>query len=276
MSASVSAFETKTSGPQFAELATYGGEDIASAAVLRQHFAIPEDDCHALTDGVTWARRLGPQTNNKLPIILCAGASGCAMFYKAMAERLAEFYDGPVVIVDRYGIGLSDRVAGQRNDLDLWSRQLDELVKSLGYEQAHFMGSSFGCAVLVYFESKFPARVASLGFISACIGGAGPKAAFQKVKIIKKLAACCCCLTQVVLTKKFAVKKLYARCDGQVEEGADAVGLPIAKAMYRVKGTAKAWADQMLSKGQFEVHRDGLFDKFEGLASRDVPMSVPW
>ena len=86
---------------------------------------------------------------------------------------------------------------------------------------------------------KHPHRVASMALISALIGGFAKTAPAQKLTKYKCIFSffCCCCRWPVatkVLNKKL-VPKLYERCDHQAEEGADPDGLPVAKAMYRVK-----------------------------------------
>ena len=73
-----------------------------------------------------------------------------------------------VVAYDLFGRGLSDRPY-VNYDLTLFRNQLDLVLKKIGADNAHLVGSSFGCVIASDYAQHYPERVESL----AMIGPAG-------------------------------------------------------------------------------------------------------
>ena len=338
-----------SSPPAFTEApAGFPGEDVASASVLREHYGIPPEECLELEEGTCWCRRIEPAgwresgapaseekesnapaastgesqevESSRIPIVVCSGGTGAGMFYKQFATDLAASYQGPVIIFDRFNIGLSDRLDGKAaavrrtkageaegvgasgaseasgkgqgkeasaggrgrgrgaacyNNVDLWCRQLVQMLDKLNIPKAHFVGVSLASIIVTHLEASYPHRVARIALISALVGGfAAPmKKRFSKYKCI--FTKLCCCCWRSMATKVFRKKmvpKLYDRCDHQAEEGADPDGLPIAKAMYRVKGTTRALVDQFLGDPIYAYQMKGMHHFMKGLAERGVPL----
>ena len=132
--------------PAFTEApAGFPGEDVASASVLREHYGIPPEECLELEEGTCWCRRIEPAgwrgggapaseetesnapaastsdsqevESSRIPIVVCSGGTGAGMFYKQFATDLAASYQGPVIIFDRFNIGLSDRMELRPGDV---------------------------------------------------------------------------------------------------------------------------------------------------------------
>jgi pimeloyl-ACP methyl ester carboxylesterase len=240
-------------GPSIQEVEDYPGEDIESVSLLRTHFEIPKDELIALDEGVMWLRWFGKETASTLkpPILLCVGGTGCGMLYKAFAIKLQILYGGPVIIWDRFNMGLSDRVMHKRNGVALWTRQILQLLDNLHLTHVHLLGFSIAGTLLAYFGSRHPSRVSRMAMVSAQLGGAGSKTrkTIRKVFYLQKGSTLCCCMARTFReysARTKIIKKVWRRCKGQVEEGADPDGLPVCKAMYRVKGTAIKLLEQFV------------------------------
>ena len=130
---------------------------------------------------------LESHSHTRLPIIICIGNSGCAMFYNAWAKALAEEYGGRVLIYDRFNIGLSDRVKLDANDFPFWISQIAELMDVLKVPTAHFIGVSLGSEIVTRFAINYPARTGYLAVISPLFGGfkRGSNGDNQGIKLIK-------------------------------------------------------------------------------------------
>ena len=230
--------------PAFTEApAGFPGEDVASASVLREHYGIPPEECLELEEGTCWCRRIEPAgwrgggapaseetesnapaastsdsqevESSRIPIVVCSGGTGAGMFYKQFATDLAASYQGPVIIFDRFNIGLSDRLDGKAaaacrtnakhleaggagasgasgrgkgseasaggrgrgrgaacyNNVDLWCRQLVQMLDKLSIPKAHFVGISLASIIVTHLEASYPHRVARVALISALVGG---------------------------------------------------------------------------------------------------------
>jgi pimeloyl-ACP methyl ester carboxylesterase len=66
-----------------------------------------------------------------------------------------------VVVYDLFGRGLSDRPR-VNYDLALFRSQLDSVLKEVGGENVHLVGSSFGCVIASDYASHHPKRIKSL------------------------------------------------------------------------------------------------------------------
>ena len=81
------------------------------------------------------------------------------MFYKTFAQSLQVAYEGPVLIWDRFNIGLSDRIVESKNGMDLWLSQLVQMTDLLiGVDRkSHFVGFSLACIIMMKFVTENPA-----------------------------------------------------------------------------------------------------------------------
>ena len=73
---------------------------------LRTFYKIPDVEVLQLKQGKMWCRVYGKDASNKVPILLCIGGTGTAMFYKNFAIKMQTLCNGPVIIFDRFNICL--------------------------------------------------------------------------------------------------------------------------------------------------------------------------
>jgi len=66
-----------------------------------------------------------------------------------------------VVAYDLFGRGLSDRPHA-KYDLSLFRNQLDLVIKEVGGNKAHLIGSSFGCIIASDYANRHPEKIESL------------------------------------------------------------------------------------------------------------------
>ena len=223
---------------------------------------------------------------NVPPIIISIGGTGTAMFYNTFAQKISSLYNnGPVLLYDRFNMGLSDRIENQYNGATLWFSQLDQLLESeivglKGKHKVHFCTFSLATNILLSYaaNSKNSERIRSIAFLSGGIGGGTPFHQQRMRKMIKsfnKIKCLCCCLSNSIITRvvqKKVIPGLYERCEHQVVEGGDSVGLPVAKAMYRVKGFSSKFVEQMMEPIILNTIFDGASSDCEKLANTKIPV----
>ncbi len=115
-----------------------------------------------LADGMTHYETTGPDSGRV--VVLAAAFSVPAYLSDSLFQRLGR--DGyRAVRFDYYGRGWSDRVRSTY-DLDLFARQLDGLLDSLGVPgPVDLAGLSFGAAIVTHYADRHPDRVRSLIYI---------------------------------------------------------------------------------------------------------------
>merc|ERR1712146_511861 len=206
------------------------------------------------------------------------GGSGAAMLSKTFAETLANEYDGPVLIYDRFNIGLSDNTTtttGTKNGMDLWLSQLDQMFGSdivgLKGKKFHMMSFSMSTVTQFRYALKHPDRLVSAIFLSGILGSIGdPEVHKKKMAAFNNNNG-----QQHAMMMKFVVPALYQRAAGQVEEGADPDGLPVLRAMCRTKGFTEAFLAQMTDPTIMETMLNGAKDEScRELASTNIPIYV--
>lgn len=84
-----------------------------------------------------------------------------------------------VLRYDLFGRGFSDR-PDVRYDIELFCKQLRELVDILGFEQLHLIGLSLGGPITSTFAARYPERVRKLVLVDPC--GARPVTFAQVLK----------------------------------------------------------------------------------------------
>ena len=104
---------------------------------------------------------LGESEANTPPIVLIHGA-GCNLedMRLALGERLAAGHR--VVLIDRAGMGWSERKARDGSAPQFQAAILRELLDQLGIAQAIIVGHSWGGALAVSFALDYPDRTAAL------------------------------------------------------------------------------------------------------------------
>lgn len=227
-----------------------------------------------------WFRWFNKEKLETVPaIVISVGGTGAAMNSKSFAETLANEYGGPVLIYDRFNMGLSDNTTtSTKNGMDLWLSQLDQMFDSdiVGLKGKKFHMMSFSMSTITQFQYalKNPDRLVSVIFLSGVLGSIGDPeghkkkmAAFNNNNGDKN--------GQVAMMMKLVVPYLYQRAAGQVEEGADPDGLPVVRAMCRTKGFTEAFLGQMTDPTIMETSVNGASDEgCRQLASTKIPIYV--
>jgi pimeloyl-ACP methyl ester carboxylesterase len=145
-----------------AVLVAYRVRDPERRAIdARARQGVPGHFVH-LADGVTHYETAGPDTGQV--VLLAAAFSVPAYLSDSLFQRLGRA-GFRAVRFDYYGRGWSDRPM-TTYDLDLFGRQMAELLDSLGAPGAvDVAGLSFGAAIVTNFADRYPDRVRSLIYI---------------------------------------------------------------------------------------------------------------
>jgi 3-oxoadipate enol-lactonase len=101
-------------------------------------------------------------------LVQIGGAVSAHEGYATVTPAMAEHFT--VLDYDHRGYGQSDRPAGQRYDVDLWSDDLAGLLDALEIPRLHVHGGSMGGFIATRFAARYPERVDRL-----VIGGAAAK-----------------------------------------------------------------------------------------------------
>ncbi|WP_205876544.1 alpha/beta fold hydrolase [Mycobacterium camsae] len=104
-------------------------------------------------------------------VVLVHGLVTPSHAWQALSEALAA-QGFRVLRYDQFGRGLSDRPPA-RYDLDLYVRQLRELVDTLGIESMHLIGWSMGALIVTRFAAESPDRTDSIGLIAPGLYASG-------------------------------------------------------------------------------------------------------
>lgn len=77
--------------------------------------------------------------------------------------------DFRLIAPDMVGFGYTERLEGQKYNMNVWVKQAIDLMDALKIEKAHLVGNSFGGALALTLAIKHPERVAKL----VCMGAMG-------------------------------------------------------------------------------------------------------
>ena len=105
-----------------------------------------------------WYRRVG---NNGIPLLTLHGGPGAGHDYLEPLERLTS--NRPVIFYDQLGCGKSD----QPDDRSLWQierfvAEVDTVRQTLGLEQVHLLGQSWGGWLAIEYMLSHPQGIVSL------------------------------------------------------------------------------------------------------------------
>ena len=155
--------------------------------------------------------------------------------------------------------------------------QLLQMLDKLHIPRANLMGFSFAGTLAISFAAQHPTRVGRLALISSQIGGSGPGALknIKKMHLARRATSGCAsgCLrrnTIVWYLKKKMPPVMYERSEGQVEEGGDPDGLPVCKAMYRVKSHMHKLFEQLTDPTYFAGAENGCDELCHSVASAQI------
>ncbi len=145
---------------------------LAAAPVIRERLRKPMDgvarndapgDFVGLSGGVTHYRWIGPIRG---PVAVCVhGLTTPSPVWAPLAEELVAM-GYRVLVYDLYGRGYSDAPGG-RQDLDVFTNQLSELLQALGVEgDVTLLGYSMGGSIAAHFTAAHPEMVRRLILIA--------------------------------------------------------------------------------------------------------------
>ena len=111
-----------------------------------------------LSDGFTHYQIGGPE--NRMPVFLVHGFSVPYFIWEPTFKFLTES-GFRVVRYDLFGRGFSDRPK-TRYEIDLFCKQLKDLLDTLGFEKVTLVGLSMGGPITASFTERYPERVQKL------------------------------------------------------------------------------------------------------------------
>ncbi|MEQ9365278.1 MAG: alpha/beta fold hydrolase [Leptospirales bacterium] len=122
------------------------------------HFELSEPAARALNENL-------PSDPAPLVVLVPGLATPYFVWDPTREALLAAGY--PVLRYDLYGRGYSDRPEGAVHDVNLYDRQLLELLDALGVSRpVHIVGLSMGGVISIHFADRHPKRVRSLSLFA--------------------------------------------------------------------------------------------------------------
>ena len=116
------------------------------------------------------------------PVVLMHGFVLAGDYMMPVAEKMASF--SRIYVPDLPGYGLSDRPR-QRIDLEYLGDSLAEWMERLKLDNAHFIGNSFGCQVLVDFAVRHARLVQRLVLQGPTVDPAARSVVKQIIRLIQ-------------------------------------------------------------------------------------------
>ncbi len=213
----------------------------------------------ALSDGVTHYTLQGPEDGQV--VVLIHGFSVASYTWERNVPALTEA-GFRVLAYDLYGRGYSDRPAGPY-DMDLFVRQLDELLDALDLRQpVDLVGISMGGYVAAAYDNRHPGRVRRMVLLAPQTESIGANAS---VSFAVMPGVADYLFTVYILPFQLVEKK------GEFA----AFGLP------------DTWRERYLDMMQYKGFRAAListlrtlkgdpFDEYRQVGERDVPVLLLW
>lgn len=118
-------------------------------------------------DGVKIHYRLSGNRNKSNPrVVIAGGLNHPASVWGEELSPLREQY--PVLTFDLRGVGESDKPKGEfAYDMSIYAEDILAVLEAENIREAHFLGHSYGSAVVQEFYNRYPERVLSLILVSA-------------------------------------------------------------------------------------------------------------
>jgi proline iminopeptidase len=116
--------------------------------------------------GTTYYIKKG-KLGNKFPVISCHGGPGGT--HASVKPILDLAHDRQVVVYDQIGSGLSSDIPKSKWTIEVFCKNLNELITHLGFEQVILHGSSWGGTLILEYFKRHPGKVAGLIFHSSLI-----------------------------------------------------------------------------------------------------------
>lgn len=101
------------------------------------------------------------------PIISCHGGPGGT--HHSTKPILGLATNRQVIVYDQIGSGLSSRIPKSKWTIETFCKNLDQLIKHLGFEEVILHGSSWGGTLILEYYNRFPKKVKGLIFHSSLI-----------------------------------------------------------------------------------------------------------
>jgi L-proline amide hydrolase len=116
-------------------------------------------------DVTTWFRVVGDLDADRPPVIVLHGGPGATHDYLTPLAALHDHDERPVVFYDQVGNGRSSHHPDAPVDfwtVDLFVRELHELVRALGFDRHHVLGQSWGGFLAQEYALTTPGGLAAL------------------------------------------------------------------------------------------------------------------
>lgn len=215
----------------------------------------------ALSDGVTWYRWYGPDSDSV--IVLIHGLTTPSWVFAGLIRGLV-LMGYQVLAYDLYGRGLSDR-RRDRQTPQFFLRQLSELLDALGLEgPVSLLGYSMGGAIASLFAASYPERVDRLVLLASAGIDYAPKEPLRSAGVSGRLGDW--------LWSLAGARKLVRAA--RAEAAGPTVIVDIAERMARETGT-RGYLRSVLS-----AHRETLLvdleDVHRDVGLTDIPVLAIW
>ena len=113
----------------------------------------------------TWFRVVGDLSGGLLPLVVLHGGPGATHDYLTPVAGLSDIDGRPVVLYDQVGNGRSSHHPEAPSEfwtVDLFVRELHELIRSLGIDKHHVLGQSWGGFLAQEYALTAPPGLTSL------------------------------------------------------------------------------------------------------------------
>jgi proline iminopeptidase len=104
---------------------------------------------------------------DKFPLISCHGGPGGT--HHSVKPILELSKERQVVVYDQIGSGLSSATPKSKWNIEVFCKNLNELINHLGYKKVILHGSSWGGTLILEYYKRYPSKVAGLIFHSSLI-----------------------------------------------------------------------------------------------------------
>lgn len=213
-----------------------------------------------LSDGCTHYELGGPE--NGQPAVLVHGFSVPYFIWDPTFEGLTSS-GFRVLRFDLYGRGFSDRPRVRYN-LDLFVRQLRELLDALNFDQVNLSGLSMGGPITTMFTAQFPERVHRLILIDPC--GARP------IRLSPILKAALLPIIGELALGLFGDENLVR---GNASDFFDPKYVAMFQDKYRVQMQYRGFKRAILSSMRNGM-LDSFYEAYQRVGEQKVPVLIFW
>lgn len=217
-----------------------------------------------LSEGVVHFELAGSEIGNL--VVMVHGFSTPMFIYDHTFKYLKE-QGYRVLRFDLYGRGFSDRPTKVIYNLDLFSKQLYELLDKLGLMSVNFslIGLSMGGGIITYYTNKYPTLVDKMIYIDP-IGFPSEKG---NIPIILKIP-----LLRNIFVRMLGINRILSEADKELTGCSEEVineYLKRLKNQFKYTGFSRAIRSTILN-----IPFEGLQDEYKTLEKKKKPLLLLW